>query len=146
MHFNKYSSNVIILKCTTCFVITFLVFCIGCCYSTLLKNSHPCVEGAMHHDCPVCFEVSSYSFYDLNITLTAFRIVGGWFKHTKFDDCSICLNQETMSLLCHVDIRSIRAAWMKWENISSEYHKVPHLPTSPFIPEKLSWSLNLILY
>jgi len=29
----------------------------GCCYSTLLKNSHPCVEGAMHHDCPVCFEL-----------------------------------------------------------------------------------------
>ncbi|KAL3745327.1 hypothetical protein ACJRO7_014436 [Eucalyptus globulus] len=29
----------------------------GCCYSILLKNSHPCVEGAMHHDCPVCFEV-----------------------------------------------------------------------------------------
>ncbi|CAK7353430.1 unnamed protein product [Dovyalis caffra] len=28
----------------------------GCCYSILLKNSHPCVEGAMHHDCPVCFE------------------------------------------------------------------------------------------
>ncbi|KAM1200732.1 hypothetical protein ACFX2I_016972 [Malus domestica] len=28
----------------------------GCCYSMLMKNSHPCVEGAMHHDCPVCFE------------------------------------------------------------------------------------------
>lgn len=30
----------------------------GCCYSILLKNSHPCVERAMHHDCPICFEVS----------------------------------------------------------------------------------------
>lgn len=29
----------------------------GCCHSVLLRNSHPCVEGAMHHDCPVCFEV-----------------------------------------------------------------------------------------
>lgn len=29
----------------------------GCCYSVLLKDSHPCVEGAMHHDCPICFEV-----------------------------------------------------------------------------------------
>ncbi|XLU28516.1 hypothetical protein S245_064582, partial [Arachis hypogaea] len=28
----------------------------GCCHSTLLKNSHACVEKAMHHDCPVCFE------------------------------------------------------------------------------------------
>jgi hypothetical protein len=33
----------------------------GCCYSILLKNSHPCVEGAMHHDCPVCFEVTHAS-------------------------------------------------------------------------------------
>ncbi|KAE9452270.1 hypothetical protein C3L33_15830, partial [Rhododendron williamsianum] len=30
---------------------------VRCCYSVLLKNCHPCVEGAMHHDCPVCFEV-----------------------------------------------------------------------------------------
>ncbi|KAH8505713.1 hypothetical protein H0E87_012794 [Populus deltoides] len=28
----------------------------GCCYSTLLKDSHNCVERAMHHNCPVCFE------------------------------------------------------------------------------------------
>ncbi|CAL5326807.1 unnamed protein product [Camellia sinensis] len=27
-----------------------------CCYSVLLKNSHPCVEGAMHNDCPYLFE------------------------------------------------------------------------------------------
>lgn len=36
--------------------------CLGCCYSMLLKNSHPCVEGAMHHDCPVCCEVIHYNF------------------------------------------------------------------------------------
>ncbi|KAL5573769.1 hypothetical protein UlMin_023366 [Ulmus minor] len=29
---------------------------VGCCYSILLNNSHPCVEGVMHHDCPVCSE------------------------------------------------------------------------------------------
>ncbi|XP_059667570.1 E3 ubiquitin-protein ligase RZFP34-like isoform X2 [Cornus florida] len=28
----------------------------GCCYSRLLKDSHICVERAMHHNCPVCFE------------------------------------------------------------------------------------------
>lgn len=28
----------------------------GCCYSILMKDSHPCVEKAMHHNCPVCFE------------------------------------------------------------------------------------------
>ncbi|KAL0409983.1 UNVERIFIED_CONTAM: E3 ubiquitin-protein ligase RZFP34 [Sesamum latifolium] len=27
-----------------------------CCYSNLLKDSHICIERAMHHNCPVCFE------------------------------------------------------------------------------------------
>ncbi|KAE9465486.1 hypothetical protein C3L33_02609, partial [Rhododendron williamsianum] len=31
----------------------------GCCYSRLMKDSHICVERAMHHNCPVCFEVAS---------------------------------------------------------------------------------------
>ncbi|CAL5371883.1 unnamed protein product [Camellia sinensis] len=34
-----------------------------CCYSVLLKNSHPCVEGAMHNDCPVCFEKVEVLWY-----------------------------------------------------------------------------------
>ncbi|KAE8692502.1 PGPD14 isoform 3 [Hibiscus syriacus] len=29
-----------------------------CCYSMILKNSHSCVEKAMHHNCAVCFEAS----------------------------------------------------------------------------------------
>ncbi|KAL4354184.1 hypothetical protein GQ457_06G009010 [Hibiscus cannabinus] len=28
----------------------------GCCYSMMMKNSHNCVEKAMHHNCAVCFE------------------------------------------------------------------------------------------
>lgn len=28
----------------------------GCCYSKLLGNEHRCLERAMHHNCPVCFE------------------------------------------------------------------------------------------
>ncbi|XP_020407717.1 E3 ubiquitin-protein ligase RZFP34 isoform X7 [Zea mays] len=28
----------------------------GCCYTTTLKDSHRCVDGAMHHNCPVCME------------------------------------------------------------------------------------------
>ncbi|KAI7724799.1 hypothetical protein M8C21_031224 [Ambrosia artemisiifolia] len=32
-----------------------------CCYSNVLKDCHPCVEGAMHHDCPVCFEVCIFT-------------------------------------------------------------------------------------
>lgn len=39
----------------------------GCCYSILLKNSHPCVEGAMHHDCPICFEYLFESRNDVTV-------------------------------------------------------------------------------
>ncbi|KAI8573563.1 hypothetical protein RHMOL_Rhmol01G0287200 [Rhododendron molle] len=28
----------------------------GCCYSNVIQDSHHCVERAMHHNCPVCFE------------------------------------------------------------------------------------------
>ncbi|XP_075104383.1 E3 ubiquitin-protein ligase RZFP34-like [Nicotiana tabacum] len=30
-----------------------------CCYSNMMKESHICVERAMHHNCPVCFETSA---------------------------------------------------------------------------------------
>ncbi|TVU48402.1 hypothetical protein EJB05_08038, partial [Eragrostis curvula] len=28
----------------------------GCCYTSVLRDSHRCVDRAMHHNCPVCFE------------------------------------------------------------------------------------------
>ncbi|KAK4486596.1 hypothetical protein RD792_006847, partial [Penstemon davidsonii] len=32
-----------------------------CCYSNLITDIHHCVEKAMHHNCPVCFEVMRIS-------------------------------------------------------------------------------------
>jgi RING finger and CHY zinc finger domain-containing protein 1 len=37
----------------------------GCCYSNVLKDSHRCVERAMHHNCPVCFEVSGLCVHSM---------------------------------------------------------------------------------
>lgn len=34
-------------------------FCLGCCYSVEIKEGHNCVERAMHHNCPICFEVKT---------------------------------------------------------------------------------------
>jgi hypothetical protein len=34
----------------------------GSCYSNALQNGHPCVENAMHQNCPVCVEVSRNPF------------------------------------------------------------------------------------
>uniref|UniRef100_A0A0E0K8R0 CHY-type domain-containing protein n=1 Tax=Oryza punctata TaxID=4537 RepID=A0A0E0K8R0_ORYPU len=38
----------------------------GCCYSYVLKDSHHCVERAMHHNCPVCFEYLFDSTKDIS--------------------------------------------------------------------------------
>ncbi|KAI7996589.1 putative E3 ubiquitin-protein ligase RZFP34 [Camellia lanceoleosa] len=52
----------------------------GCCYSVLLKNSHPCVEGAMHNDCPVCFEYLFESRNDVTVMPCGHTIHGSCLK------------------------------------------------------------------
>lgn len=61
----------------------------GCCYSILLKNSHPCVEGAMHHDCPVCFEVMSSSpIYNYpRIYINKIALI--WTPHTWYPNLDV---------------------------------------------------------
>ncbi|XP_057954200.1 E3 ubiquitin-protein ligase RZFP34-like [Malania oleifera] len=39
----------------------------GCCYSKLIKDTHRCVEKAMHHNCPVCFEFLFDTLKDINV-------------------------------------------------------------------------------
>ncbi|KAF9597186.1 hypothetical protein IFM89_016327, partial [Coptis chinensis] len=40
---------------------------VRCCYASSLKNSHRCVERAMHHNCPVCFEYLFDSMKDISV-------------------------------------------------------------------------------
>ncbi|BBH07747.1 CHY-type/CTCHY-type/RING-type Zinc finger protein [Prunus dulcis] len=47
-----------------------------CCYSKVLKDSHNCVEKAMHHNCPVCFEVKfgvCYAKYSCPVCSKSYR-------------------------------------------------------------------------
>ncbi|KAJ6381706.1 hypothetical protein OIU77_030390 [Salix suchowensis] len=39
----------------------------GCCYSLFMKDSHNCVERAMHHNCPVCFEFLFETTKDITV-------------------------------------------------------------------------------
>ena len=93
----------------------------GCCYSIMLKNSHPCVEGAMHHDCPVCFEVIHASFLSFSSWC---NIYSAWSKlNCKRDNmliCSIYSSQEMMWLFCHVVTLFTNTAWRKCGIIFSE--------------------------
>ncbi|KAF2289857.1 hypothetical protein GH714_038927 [Hevea brasiliensis] len=45
-----------------------------CCYSILLKDSHNCVERAMHHNCPVCFEFLFDTTKDITVLPCGYTI------------------------------------------------------------------------
>lgn len=77
----------------------------GCCYSILLKNSHPCVERAMHHDCPICFEVSfCHSWCNSSMQTGGGYSLLFFSVHHQQDTsfCSIFSNQQMMLLFCPV--------------------------------------------
>ncbi|KAL1361499.1 E3 ubiquitin-protein ligase RZFP34 [Arachis duranensis] len=39
----------------------------GCCYSKIMEAGHRCVERAMHHNCPVCFEYLFETLRDITV-------------------------------------------------------------------------------
>ncbi|GFP81503.1 ring finger and chy zinc finger domain-containing protein 1 [Phtheirospermum japonicum] len=53
--FAVFASCLMMIHLNISIIVTAVEFA-GCCYSVLLKSTHPCVERAMHQDCPVCFE------------------------------------------------------------------------------------------
>ncbi|PSS17798.1 E3 ubiquitin-protein like [Actinidia chinensis var. chinensis] len=65
-------------RCDGCSISSRIIFPIAenaarCCYLVLLKNknSHPRAERAMHHGCPVCFEVDIINM----VCVLAFRSI-----------------------------------------------------------------------
>ncbi|XP_047154307.1 probable E3 ubiquitin-protein ligase RZFP34 isoform X1 [Vigna umbellata] len=87
----------------------------GCCYPTQMKNSHPCVEGAMHHDCPVCFE---YLFESVNDVLV---LPCGHTIHKS------CLNEmrEHFQYACPLCSKSVCDMSMIWEKFDMEIAATP---------------------
>ncbi|KAL6614604.1 hypothetical protein ACP70R_036874 [Stipagrostis hirtigluma subsp. patula] len=82
----------------------------GCCYSTVLKNSHPCVEGAMHHDCPICFEYLFESTNDVSVLPCGHTI------HVK------CLKEmeEHCQFACPLCSKSVCDMSKAWERLDME--------------------------
>ncbi|KAG4931177.1 hypothetical protein JHK86_048138 [Glycine max] len=87
----------------------------SCCYSTLLKNSHPCVEGAMHHDCPVCFEYLFESRNDVTVMPCGHTI------HKS------CLNEmrEHFQYSCPLCLKSVCDMSKVWEKFDIEIAATP---------------------
>ncbi|CAL5206388.1 unnamed protein product [Lathyrus oleraceus] len=99
-----------------------------CCYSTLLKNSHPCVEGAMHHDCPVCFEYLFDSRNDVIVMPCGHTI------HKS------CLNEmrEHYQYACPLCSKSVCDMSKVWEKLDMEIAATP-MPES--YQNKMVWIL-----
>ncbi|KAM7459423.1 hypothetical protein LguiA_036417 [Lonicera macranthoides] len=81
-----------------------------CCYSILLKNCHPCVEGAMHHDCPVCFE---YLFESRN------DVIAMPCGHTIHKNC-LKEMQEHYQYTCPLCSKSVCDMSKVWEKFDME--------------------------
>ncbi|KAJ0966650.1 hypothetical protein J5N97_023567 [Dioscorea zingiberensis] len=65
----------------------------GCCYSKMLKGSHQCVERAMHHNCPICFEYLFDSVRDVSVLQCGHTIHLACLKEMKLHfqfSCPVC--------------------------------------------------------
>ncbi|XP_051137601.1 probable E3 ubiquitin-protein ligase RZFP34 isoform X2 [Andrographis paniculata] len=91
----------------------------GCCFSSVLKNSHPCVERAMHQDCPVCFE---YLFESRN------DVVALACGHTIH---KMCLEemQEHHRYSCPICSKSVCDMSKVWEKFDLEIAATPMPPS-----------------
>ncbi|GMH11867.1 hypothetical protein Nepgr_013708 [Nepenthes gracilis] len=86
-----------------------------CCYSVVLKNSHPCVEGAMHHDCPVCFEYLFESRNDVTVMPCGHTIHRNCLKEMR----------EHFQYACPLCSKSVCDMSKVWEKIDMEIASTP---------------------
>ncbi|KAK8990581.1 hypothetical protein V6N11_009273 [Hibiscus sabdariffa] len=63
----------------------------GCCYSKLMREVHRCVERAMHHNCPVCFEYLFDTMKDVTVLPCG---------HTMHLACIPVLSAQSLSVIC----------------------------------------------
>ncbi|PIN09037.1 Zn-finger protein [Handroanthus impetiginosus] len=100
----------------------------GCCYSSLLKSSHPCVERAMHQDCPVCFEYLFESRNDVIALLCG---------HTIHKTCLEEM-QEHFQYACPICSKSVCDMSKVWEKFDLE---IAATPMPPYCENKMVWIL-----
>ncbi|XP_051152472.1 E3 ubiquitin-protein ligase RZFP34-like [Andrographis paniculata] len=99
-----------------------------CCYSNLLKDSHKCVERAMHHNCPVCFEY----LFDTTRNITVLPC-----GHTIHLDCvkeMECHSQYS----CPICSKSYCDMSHVWARLDQE---VALTPMPPMYENKMVWIL-----
>lgn len=100
----------------------------GCCYSNFLRESHPCIERAMHHNCPVCVEYLFDSIDDVTVMPCGHTI------HKK------CLKEMRLysQYACPLCFKSVCDMSKMWEKLDME---VAVTPMPEFYQNKMIWIL-----
>ncbi|KAF2937260.1 hypothetical protein DAI22_03g037600 [Oryza sativa Japonica Group] len=100
----------------------------GCCYSYVLKDSHHCVERAMHHNCPVCFEY----LFDSTKDISALHC-----GHTIHLECLYEMRSH-QQFSCPVCLRSACDMSHAWQKLDQE---VAASPMPVIYQKKMIWIL-----
>uniref|UniRef100_A0A6P3ZA79 E3 ubiquitin-protein ligase RZFP34-like n=1 Tax=Ziziphus jujuba TaxID=326968 RepID=A0A6P3ZA79_ZIZJJ len=100
----------------------------GCCYSKLMEGGHPCVERAMHHNCPVCFEFLFDSRKDISVLPCG---------HTIHLDClkEMELHFQYSCPVCSKSIYDMSKVWKKLDEV------VASTPMPEIYRNKMVWIL-----
>ncbi|KAJ0083782.1 hypothetical protein Patl1_30569 [Pistacia atlantica] len=88
---------------------------VRCCYSKFMKDAHCCVERAMHHNCPICFEFLFDTMKDITVLRCGHTI------HLE------CLKEMEMHYRysCPVCSKSICDMSSLWSKIDQEIASTP---------------------
>ncbi|KAD5803417.1 hypothetical protein R6Q59_024382 [Mikania micrantha] len=100
----------------------------GCCYTKSIKDTHVCVERAMHHDCPICSEFLFDTLKDLTILPCG---------HTMHLDCLKEMKQHHRYScpVCSKSICDLSDVWKKLD------HEVEVTPMPQSYLNKMVWIL-----
>ncbi|XP_024525992.1 E3 ubiquitin-protein ligase MIEL1-like [Selaginella moellendorffii] len=87
----------------------------GCCYSVALQGKHVCVERAMHHNCPVCFEFLFDSVKQITVLQCG---------HTMHADCFNEMRLHSR-YTCPMCSRSVLDLSEYWQTLDKEIAATP---------------------
>ncbi|KAK6129726.1 hypothetical protein DH2020_036527 [Rehmannia glutinosa] len=130
--FVEFASCLMMIHLNSSIIVMAVAFA-GCCYSVLLKSTHPCVERAMHQDCPVCFE---YLFESRN------DVIALPCGHTIHKAC-LKEMQEHYQYACPICSKSVCDMSKVWEKFDME---IAATPMPPDCENKMLYSLPQVLF
>ncbi|XP_019465016.1 PREDICTED: E3 ubiquitin-protein ligase MIEL1-like isoform X2 [Lupinus angustifolius] len=100
----------------------------GCCYSKIMEKGHPCVERAMHHNCPICFEYLFETLRDITVLPCG---------HTIHVECvrEMEQHQRYSCPVCSKSMCDMTNLWKKFDEV------IASTPMPKMYKDKMVWIL-----